>query len=218
MKVGTDSVLLGAWCLFPSVSRVEALDVGCGSGILSLMLAQRGASYVQAIDVEPGAVSQAQENVDESRWKDCIKVTQADIRSFRPEKKYSLVVCNPPFYKERTCAGTHGRQLARHTDSLDFRELMESVVCLLDEKGVFSLIIPSSCEPEIRGLAVELGLHPYASLRVCTQEGKAPKRVLLAFGYSEERTEQRKTLMIKDASGQFTEDYKRLTDDFYLSL
>lgn len=216
MKVGTDSVLLGAWA---PITGAQALDIGCGTGILTLMLASRSNLLIHAVDIEASAVRQTRENADRTPWKDRITVEQADVRQWRGNRTFDTIISNPPFYKEQTAPADKARSLARNTLSLNYDELVKTVVSHLSPTGIFSVILPASSEMDFRGIAVEYGLHPVRSLNVTTKEGKPPKRIVLAFSREGRLfTESKQRLFIQKSTGTFSDEYKALVGRYYLKM
>lgn len=217
MKVGTDSVLLGAWA---PVKGKTALDVGCGTGILSLMLACRSDLHmIHAIDIDPAAVDQTLENASNTKWRQRITAETVDVRSFSPSCAFDTVISNPPFYTETVLPPSQGRLHARNTVSLDYRQLVDSVVRFLSPQGIFSVVLPAAAEMTFRGLLVEYGLHPVQSLLITTVEGKAPKRVLLASSPAVQPVSEKRELMcIHRSDGTFSHEYTELAGRYYLHL
>jgi tRNA1Val (adenine37-N6)-methyltransferase len=174
MKVGTDGVLLGAWC--PKGTRI--LDVGTGSGLIARMLMQRcPEAEVEGIDIDAAAVEQACENG--------VRAFQARLQDWRLEIEdyYDLIVSNPPYFQNSLKNPDEGRKTARHTDTLPFAELVKHCARLLSEDGQLALILPAEAEAEVRQLAAVEGLYLTRVTRVYSKENKKPKRVLLAFQF-----------------------------------
>lgn len=215
MKVGTDSVLLGAW----AVLRGEtALDIGCGTGILAIMLASRSNLHIHAVDIDAPAIAQTLENAALTPWKERITAETADIRTYNAGRKFDTILSNPPFYTENTLPDGKARQQARNASSLSYGDLVEAVMKHLSPQGVFNVILPASSEMDFRGIAVENGLHPVRSLSVSTVEGKVPKRVLMAFSPEDACTEKREHLSIHAPGREYTEAYRQLVGGFYLNM
>ena len=212
MKVGTDGVLLGAW----AHGGRRILDVGTGSGLVALMMAQRfEEAEVTAIDIEPGACIQACENVAASPFAGRISVVEAALQSFQGDV-YDAIVCNPPFYAGTLKSKTAARTMARSAETLPFTDLFASAARLLSADGVFSVVIPSSCRSVFDAEATVAGLFP---LRICalrTLAHKPVSRYLLAYGKRPagmvEETEQ----CLNNADMSRSEWYAGLTKDFYL--
>ena len=163
MKVGTDGVLLGAWADVSGVTR--ALDVGTGTGLIALMLAQRSESLqLAAIDIDEGAVLQATENVAASPWGERIGVEQADFVSFVPAKPYELIVSNPPYFQDSLKSPNDSRTAARHTDSLGFDQLVAKASELLAADGRFCVVIPTDAMAYFLACCDQCGLFLYKRL------------------------------------------------------
>lgn len=217
MKVSTDSVLLGAWS---PIVGTSALDIGAGTGILAIMLVSRSEILdIHAVDIESSAVKQTIENAELTPWKNRIAAEQADIRQWTSKQKFDTIISNPPFYKEQTVPTDKARLMARNTLSLSYNDLVKAVVKHLSPNGIFSVILPTSAELDFRGISVEYGLHPVQSLTITTVEGKAPKRILLAYSLQESPfPEKKQRLFIHNTTGDFTEDYKALVGKYYLKI
>lgn len=216
MKVGTDGVLLGAWT---DISRSRnILDVGTGTGLIALMLAQRcPQASIQAIDIDTDAVSQAQENILASPWNGRVKACLQDIRTYRPKQLYDTIVSNPPYFINSLKGPDDQRNTARHTDSLDMESLLESTASLLTPEGRFSIILPAEQTDALKINAERVGLYPSRHTAVITRPGLAPKRTLMEFCRTKE-TFQTDELVIELERHVYSEDYIRLTRDFYLKM
>ena len=208
MKVGTDGVLLGAWA--PSGSRI--LDVGTGSGLIARMLMQRyPEAEVEGIDIDEAAVAQAKENG--------VRAFQARLQDWKSDigDCYDLIVSNPPYFQNSLKNPDRGRELARHTDSLGYEELIAHSARLLKEEGQLALILPAEAEEEIRNLAARYSLFPTHITRVYSKETKPARRVILAFsrknsivGLIED------SLVLEDEKGGRSAAYSKLCEEFYL--
>lgn len=220
MKVGTDGVLLGAWT--PIENRpFSVLDIGSGTGILALMLAQRSsAEQIDAIEIDEDAFEQCVENFENSPWADRLYCYHAGLDEFmeEPEDEYDLIVSNPPFYSEDYKTESEQRDLARFQDALPFEDLIEAASVLLSEYGIFSVIIPYKEEAKFIGLAKECNLFPLKITRVKGTPTTEIKRSLLAFSFAEKTNFPIDELVIETARHQYTEDYIALTKDFYLKM
>lgn len=213
MKVGTDGVLLGAWAKAGADHLV--LDIGCGTGLVSLMMAQRfPASRVVGVEVEPEAAGQARENVARSPFAGRVEVLQADVRGF--EGSFQTIVCNPPFYTGHVVSPHEGRQLARSTSSLSFADLWQSADRLLSADGLFNVIIPTSERVSFHALALQHGFSLWQSCTVQTVPAKAPKRVLLCYVKGMCTPLPPQHLVLQNADGSRSAELSRLTADFYL--
>ena len=216
MKVGTDGTLLGAWAL-ASESPCRILDIGTGTGLIALMMAQRyPQAKVTAIDIDDGAVRQAKENVSASPFVDRINVIKADVLTIEEEEKYDSIVCNPPFFEDSLTCPDPQRTEARHTVSLGYRQLMEAAFRLLKDDGHFSLIIPSDCRERLES---EAHLRGFFLSRVCsiqTTPKKAPKRYMIELSKQPVNVVDT-TNGILESSPQVRSDwYRELTKEFYI--
>lgn len=219
MKVGTDSVLLGAWTPIDN-QPFSILDIGAGTGILSLMLAQRSnAEQIDAIEIDEEAYEQCVDNFENSPWGDRLFCFHAGLDEFvdEPEDEYDLIISNPPFYTDDYKSENRSRDLARFEDALPFEDLLEAADLLLSEKGIFSVIIPFKEEQKFVDLAKDFELYPFKITRVKGTPITEIKRSLLAFSRSEKAI-LNDELVIETARHQYTEDYIALTKDFYLKM
>ncbi|WP_396139646.1 tRNA1(Val) (adenine(37)-N6)-methyltransferase [Flavobacterium sp.] len=219
MKVGTDGVLLGAWCPIDN-NPYSVLDIGAGTGILSLMLVQRSkAEQIDAIEIDENAYEQCVENFEASPWGDRLFCFHAGLDEFveEPEDKYDLIVSNPPFYTEDFKTENTARDLARFQDAMPFEDLVEAAHLLLSENGIFAVIIPFKEEEKFIALAKDFELHPFKITRVKGTPTTEIKRSLLAFSKTQKQT-LIDELIIETARHQYTEEYIDLTKDFYLKM
>ena len=219
MKVGTDGVLLGAWASLDRHPNA-ILDVGAGTGLIALQLAQRSsAELIDAIELDDSAYEQCVANFEASPWADRLFCYHAGFDEFVDEmdEKYDLIVSNPPFYAETVSSGDGARDQARQGSSLPFEELVVGVAKLLSNDGVFSVIIPYKEEMEFTNLAITVGLYPRRITRVKGNPTAEIKRSLMEFGFSkvEVRTDE---LMIEIERHQYTQAYIDLTQAFYLKM
>lgn len=215
MKVGTDGVLLGAWSDVSHASRI--LDVGTGTGLIALMLAQRSQASIVALEIDADAISQAEENVKDSPWSDRIEVIGQDFRTYVSGEKFDLIVSNPPYFVDSlTCPGKQ-RTMARHNDTLGYDELLKGVVRLLADSGRFCVVIPTDASEGLKTQAAVLGLFPSKQLDVITAPGKAPKRTLIEFVLDSEMVCDRTELLLEIQRHQYSSEYMELTKDYYLN-
>lgn len=229
MKVGTDGVLLGAWAPIHN-HPYSVLDIGAGTGILSLMVAQRSnAEQIDAIEIDENAFEQCVENFENSPWGDRLFCFHAGLDEFMEEseddpsdselaQQYDVIVSNPPFYSEDYKTESEQRDLARFQDALPFEDLIEAASALLSENGIFSVIIPFKEEAKFIQLAQECDLFPFKITRVKGTPTTEIKRSLLAFSFTGKAKIDIDELIIETARHQYTEDYIALTMDFYLKM
>lgn len=221
MKVGTDGVLLGAWCHL-DFKPESILDIGAGTGLIALMMAQRSAAeIIDAVEIDPQAYEQCVDNFENSDWGDRLFCYHADWQSFAQEmdEKYALIVSNPPFFEapNKALGISAERQQARFTDSLSYENLLEGVDQLLHPKGQFATILPYSVKDRFIDLAAQHQLFPHYLTEVKGHENAAFKRALIQFGREPQPVLQTQ-LVIEKERHQYTEAYINLTQDFYLKM
>lgn len=227
MKVGTDGVLLGAWtptgeCQMQN-AKCKILDVGTGSGLIALMLAQRcPEAQIDAIDIDPDAVAQARENFASSPWSARLHVSQCALQEWSNNIKqptYDLIVSNPPYFTASLKNPDAARSAARHNDTLPFSVLIAESAKRLAPDGTLALIVPAEAEPELQALAEAQGLCCTHRCYVHPKPDRPAKRVLIAwqrplasamYGGSTDH------LTLEDTHGGRSEAYQHLTRDFYL--
>ena len=219
MKVGTDGILLGAWAPVAGVKRV--LDIGTGSGLLALMLAQRthDAATIDAVELDDEAARQAQENVSESPWARRIQVHHSDILPWLKAQsgRYDLIVCNPPYFEQGVECATPERELARYTTTLDHTALLRCAVNAVTEEGFFCVILPETVGKTFTQQALSMGWHLRLRTDVAETEQKLPHRVLLAFSPQPGECFSDR-LVIRGPEQHYSESYTALTQAFYLFM
>lgn len=232
MKVGTDGVLLGAWASLPETApsnghSLSVLDIGTGTGIIALMLAQRLAKAsmpfcVEAIEIDPEAASQASDNFAASPWHTQLCVHSLSLNDFEmtldPSHRYDLIACNPPFFNATLKPDDALRATARHKDALPPADILRFASHFLTPEGRLALIYPSQLDTEMMTAAVLSGLHPVRICDVVTKVGKPSKRRLTEFSATPDVIPTRHQLAIRNSEGHYTDDYRSLTDAFYLHL
>ncbi len=214
MRVGTDGVLLGAWCDLNDAKRI--LDIGTGSGLIAIMLAQRSTADITGLDIEASAVKQAEENADKCPWSDRIKIIKCDVRTFSTNEKFELIVSNPPFFETNKNLETNSRIIARQTITLSHMELLKAASALLADKGTFAVILPATIKENFIFNAWENGFWLTRCTDVKTSAGKPPKRTLLQFTNNKTKNIVCNTIVLNDHQGKRTPEYIKLTKDFYL--
>jgi len=220
MKVGTDGVLLGAWTPIEN-NPFSVLDIGTGTGIIALMLAQRsGAEQIDALEIDEDAYEQATDNFENSPWNDRLFCFHAGLDEFveEPEDEYDLIVSNPPFFSEDYKSDNEQRDLARFQDAMPFEDLIEAAALLLSENGIFSVIIPFKEEEKFLALANEYELYPLKITQVKGTPTSEIKRSLLAFSRNEITDFAVDELIIETARHIYTPEYIALTKEFYLKM
>lgn len=220
MKIGTDGVLLGAWAPIHN-HPFSVLDIGTGTGIIALMLAQRSAAQqIDALEIDEAAYEQATDNFENSPWNDRLFCFHAGLDEFieEPEDEYDLIVSNPPFYSEDYKTENESRDLARFQDAMPFEQLLEAADLLLSEHGIIAIIIPFKEEENFIALANEFELYPLKITRVKGTPTTEIKRSLLAFSRNKTTDLAIDELVIETARHFYTPEYIELTRDFYLKM
>lgn len=228
MKVGTDGVLLGAWCPLgvdeaTRQGEYKILDIGTGSGLIALMLAQRATSIddtpivIDTIDIDAGAAEQAKFNFEQSPWSKLLRIYQSSLQEWQSEKEYDLIVSNPPYFQSSLKNPDAQRATARHTDSLSYSELIKHSGRLLKDNGMLALVLPIKAEEEILSLATAAGLLPLHITYVHTKPEKPAKRILIALRKGDANGNvESKHFYIESEDSPRSEEYRKLTEDFYL--
>ncbi len=220
MKVGTDGVLLGAWAPIHTNPK-SVLDIGTGTGIIALMLAQRtNAEQIDALEIDEKAYEQATDNFENSPWFDKLYCFHAGLDEFieEPEQEYDLIVSNPPFYSEDYKTNNESRNLARFQEAMPFEQLIEAADLLLSENGIFAVIIPFKEEENFIDLCAEVELFPIQITRVKGSHTTPIVRSLLAFKRFELPVSSTNEIVIEINRHEYTNEYIELTKEFYLKM
>lgn len=222
MKIGTDAVLLGAWVSISEECN-SILDIGSGTGVISLMLAQRSfAETIDAVEIDENAYEQTVGNFEQSDWGDRLFCYHASFQEFanemeEDEEKYDLIISNPPFYTDDFQSDDNARNKARFTTSLSFEELLNGVAKLLSKNGVFAVIIPYKEEENFIRYAEKENLYATRICRVKGNVASETKRSLLEFSFAKKDIKNEE-LIIETARHQYTKEYIELTKEFYLKM
>ncbi len=213
MKVGTDSIVLGSW--LADVPGKRVLDIGTGSGLLALMLAQHKAPQCEIVGLEiiEAAAQQAMDNVAQSPWADCVTVVTGDIQVYDSAHPFDLIVSNPPYF-EPAIAMSNDRHTARYTEQLTHQALLAAVARLLDTGGCFACVLPADLCDSFCHLAAQQGLFLSKRLDIITREGLPPHRVCLQFTQNATYPEVHK-LLVYTTNLRYSEGYKALCSAFY---
>lgn len=221
MKVGTDAVLLGAWVKTYGVRR--ALDIGTGTGVIALMLAQKSGAQIDAIDIDLDAATEARENANSSPWRDRIHVQNISLQDFVKitDEQYDLIVSNPPYFVDSLPASEANRTFARHTVLLSFDDLIAGAKKLLNKEGKLYVVLPVKEGAQFIQLAAASGLHLRRITRVKSTPDKIEKRWLMQFGFQGKPQISDSTLVMEkdpQVRHSYTDEYKELTKEYYLQF
>ena len=214
MKVGTDGVLLGCWLSCEEANNI--LDIGCGTGLITLMLGQRILiGNVTGIEIDKLASQEAQLNISNSDWKERIEIKHTSLQKFNPQIKFDLIVCNPPFFPQNK--SKKSRDIARHTNNLSFEELIDNASEMLEDKGVFSVIIPKDSEEYFCKTASFYKLYPGRVCYIKGNEKSDVKRIMIEFSFIKSIVLS-ENLTIEISRHNYTDKYIKLCEDFYLKM
>lgn len=215
MKVGTDGVLLGAWVDVENCNSI--LDVGTGSGLIALMLAQRTDAFIKGVEIEEKSYKQALENVKKTRFKDRIEIFHSSYQQFLSDDRFDLIISNPPFFEKSLKSPDCHRNFARHNDTLSFEILIKKSVQLLSQKGRFAVIIPVDSFMSFNQTAEINGLNLIRKTNVRPTPVSSVKRTLLEYALLSENCMEDE-LLIEISRHVYSNIYTELTKDFYLKM
>lgn len=216
MKVATDACILGAVTPVPEQGAV--LDIGTGTGLLSLMIAQRCDCSIEAVELDEKSFKQAEKNIAASPWSDRIKIHHDDIRSFHPTQKYDLVICNPPFYENHLRSTSAAKNTAKHAAQLSFEELVDTVKRNLKEDGIFSVLLPANISERFTGLCEAVELHPFQQVLIRDNEVQQIIRSISFLSFKTHPKTETILLTIKDPAGNYSPQFTELLNPYYLHL
>jgi len=216
MKVGTDAMLLGAWVSVHKEVK-SILDVGTGSGVLALMMAQKSTATITAIDIDESSVIEAHENFAASPWHDRLSAKVIAFQELikNTSNKFDFIISNPPFYQNSLLPANQRKKIAKHTIYLSLQEFFQCANCILEKHGFLALIIPFS---ELEGcikIAHDSGLFAVEKLIVFSSENKQANRMCILLSRNENEIVKTSKLVIRKSNGGYTDDYKKLTADFH---
>lgn len=218
MKVGTDAVLLGAW-VNPETSN-SILDIGTGTGIIALMMAQKSTAKIDAIDIDVDSIQEAAINFHNSPWVDNLQAIHTSLSDYvkRTGMKYDLLLSNPPFFNNSLKSPSDRKNLSKHTSTLTHEYLLLGVRNLISPAGKFAVIIPFNQMDSFSDYALMVGLYCSNKLTIYPTPIKPANRIMMLFSLKKENQIINEELTIREASGKFSDTYKALTKDFYLNF
>lgn len=218
MKVNTDSVLLGSWTDTKDAKSI--LDIGTGSGILALMLAQRSEAMIDAIDIDKDAYLQASQNSEQSKWKDRITLYHQSLQQFSNliDKKYDLIISNPPYFVNNTKTPTLSRTIARHSDLLSFEDLLSCSKKLLSNTGKLNIVLPTRESQVLIDLLPEYDFYIQRLTKIRPNQDKEFTRNLICLGFDDKDMIEDELYIETSERHVYSEAYKLLTKEFYLNF
>lgn len=216
MKVGTDGVLLGTWANCEDSKKV--LDIGTGTGLIALMIAQRSNALIDAVEIDENACIQANENFRNSKWSNRIQLIQNNFQEFavQTNSTYDLIVSNPPYFQNSMHTPSEQRTNARHNKELELHEIIDGAQRLLTEDGTLSIILPYIEGVMFIANAAEKGLYCVRQTNVIPKPKAPVKRLLLEFKRQKKAFVDQDLIIELDKRHEYSENYKNLTKDFYL--
>jgi len=218
MKVTTDSCLFGAWVANTSIPAKKILDIGAGTGLLGMMLAQKHDTKIEAIEIESGCFEQLKENIENCKWSNNFNLHLGDIREYKPSNQFDLIISNPPFYENQLSSENKGVNLARHSNALNLFDLFEAVDNMLDPIGCFYILLPVFRQEECIQLAAALKLYP--SRIACVKQSPAHTffRTMMLFSRIKEEEIQLEEISIKNNENNYSDKFLELLSEYYLNL
>jgi len=223
MKVCTDACLFGAWAAADGQMQAakNILDIGSGTGLLSLMLAQQSSAHITAIEIEAGAFEQTKANFELSPWKERLNVVHTSIQDYAANNKQQLFDCiitNPPFYEQDLTSPDHAKNLASHSTALSWDNLAKSVASLLQGNGTWYVLVPTLRAYTMQKIASNYGLYLSEECLMYNDAKHLPIRAMLKFVKQKEATIKRDRIVIKNGDQSYTTDFTRLLKEYYLHL
>lgn len=212
MKIGTDAILLGAFAEVEFSKNI--LEVGCGSGIISLMLAQRSRAIITAIDIHPPSVVEANHNFLHSKWAERMSVAQTSVQEFSSEGKFDHIVSNPPFFSDSMKSHRNERNLARHNDTLSPGDLAKHVRRLSTDNGEFTFIIPTDAMDRYEQAFIAESMFPEKKIFIKPKPGRESNRVIIKFSSSKNQVIE-STFIVRKSNNDYSDEYRKLTRNFH---
>lgn len=215
MKIGTDAILLGALTAVDGVENI--LEIGCGCGIISLMLAQRSNALITALDIHQNSVNQAEDNFNKSPWNERLKALKVDARDYYSNSKFDLIVTNPPYFNNSLKPNSEQKILSKHTDSLSYEELCISACNNLSNEGHFWLILPDHVFPVFSIEATKFKLFCTYQVEIASKIDKSPSFIVSSWSFIF-KNPQIVQLYLTDFKGNPSDNFKHLTNQYYLNF
>jgi len=218
MKTGTDAILLGVWTDVSDVKK--ALDIGSGSGIISLFIAARSEASITAIEIDSDSVIESNSNFESSRFNDRMRALKIDFESYSTstDSKFDLIVSNPPFFTDDLHSPDERKTRTRHTESLSFRQLCKGVSLILNTNGKFTVVLPYSQYEEFCSVARDNKLYIFKELLIFPRRGAEPNRINIEFRKYKSSSIEKEYFIIREENNKFTDQYREKLDNYYTSI
>ncbi|MFL5809178.1 MAG: tRNA1(Val) (adenine(37)-N6)-methyltransferase [Flavisolibacter sp.] len=221
MKITTDACFFGAWCA-EEISKISAgktnlLDIGAGTGLLSLMITQKNKLHVDAVEIDSDAANQARENIATSPWSQQVSVYNENILQLDVKKKYDFIVSNPPFYENELNSDRQAKNIAHHSEELKLNEVFDIINQRLNEDGIYFLLLPFKRELEIKSIAAKNKMHINKKLFLQPSIHHKPTRIVI-MGSKSTKKQLIQTISIRDEKDDYSEEFRRMLKDYYLRL
>ena len=218
MKVCTDACIFGAWFARKNLSAKNILDIGSGTGLLLLMLAQQQEAHIEGIEIDSSSFEQLKENVEQSKWANRVSVHHGDIRNLKSSNKYDFIISNPPFHENSLSSPSRTANLARHSTELKLEELVADIDRLLNEEGTFAVLLPYYRTTYFEELAREKNFHLVEKILVKQSPSHKYFRSILYYSRTPAIKSSQSELMIENDSREYTNEFIELLKDYYLYL
>ena len=215
MKVCTDACILGAWSARRIRNEKKILDIGAGTGLLSLMLAQKTEALIDAIEIDPESAAQARGNITHSPWSDRVRLTEGDIRNCLLPGDYDFIISNPPFYESDLRSPEERKNRAKHNESLRLDELMVSIRSHLKETGSYTILLPFHRSRYFEQLSLSNDFFLREKLDVRQTNAHLPFRSICLFSYQKPEQVSQKELIIKIENGKYSPEFNEMMNDYY---
>jgi tRNA1Val (adenine37-N6)-methyltransferase len=218
MKVTTDSCLFGAWVANEIKQATNILDIGAGTGLLGMMIAQKHNSTIDAIEIEPGCFKQLKENIENSKWIKNFNMHLGDIRELKPATQFDLIISNPPFYENQLNAENKSVNLARHSNALSLIELFEATDRILDQRGCFYVLLPAFRKEKCIEVASRYQLYPTSIAQVKQTPSHTFFRTMMGFSREKNDYPKIEEITIKNKENKYSDKFIELLSEYYLNL
>lgn len=216
MKTGTDAILLGVWADVSATK--EVLDIGSGSGIISLLIAARSKANITAIEIDGASANESAANFAASDFADRMQLIQTNFNNFKTDIRFDLIVSNPPFFTDDLHSPNQRKTNARHGSSLNFEQLCSGAFILMKKTALFCVVLPYSQKKAFKDIALAQGLYPSKELIIFPRRGSEPNRINIEFRKQSKETPEKEFFVLREENNIFTDQYRKWLGDYYLSI